>query len=73
MEPTFLSPQVYNNEWQLNMHKLYYLNNLPWLIHDNIPFVIYVFFLVSLLEGDLAEVEAMRDVKIELIAKKEVM
>ncbi len=29
-------------------------------------------FSVSLLEGDLADVEAMRDVKVELIAKKEV-
>ncbi len=27
---------------------------------------------VSLLEGDLVEVEALRDVKVELIAKKEV-
>ncbi len=28
---------------------------------------------VSLLEGDLVEVEALRDVKLELIAKKEVL
>ena len=27
---------------------------------------------VSLLEGDLAEVEALRDVKVELLTKKEV-
>jgi len=29
-------------------------------------------FVVALLEGDLSEVEALRDVKAELISKKEV-